>query len=136
MPVPVSLNANISNKMPVLHDVWLYIHTNVIIFSYVLIAMAAVSALLYVLYRAGGGAADYVRAGGAGGLLLKRPDGGAYLAEGKATAGQVFDGATMVLMELAFVLLWAGLVMGAIWADHSWGRPWGWDWRWLSRHGG
>ena len=41
--------------------------------------------------------------------------------------GQVFDGLTMVLMELSFVLLWAGLVMGAIWADHSWGRPWGWD---------
>jgi ABC-type transport system involved in cytochrome c biogenesis permease subunit len=33
----------------------------------------------------------------------------------------------MVLMELSFVLLWAGIVMGAIWADHSWGRPWGWD---------
>ena len=33
----------------------------------------------------------------------------------------------MVLMELSFVMLWAGLVMGAIWADHSWGRPWGWD---------
>ena len=33
----------------------------------------------------------------------------------------------MLLMELSFVLLWAGIVMGAIWADHSWGRPWGWD---------
>jgi ABC-type transport system involved in cytochrome c biogenesis permease subunit len=33
----------------------------------------------------------------------------------------------MVLMEISFVLLWAGIVMGAIWADHSWGRPWGWD---------
>jgi ABC-type transport system involved in cytochrome c biogenesis permease subunit len=40
---------------------------------------------------------------------------------------EVFDGATMVLMELSFVMLWTGIVMGAIWADHSWGRPWGWD---------
>lgn len=125
--MPVSLNPNFTNKMPVLHDVWLYIHTNVIIFSYVLIAMAAVSALLYVVYRLGGGAASFVRAGGAGALLARRPDGGTELAEGRTNAGQVFDGATMVLMELAFVLLWAGLVMGAIWADHSWGRPWGWD---------
>jgi ABC-type transport system involved in cytochrome c biogenesis permease subunit len=39
----------------------------------------------------------------------------------------VLDGATLVLMELSFVMLWAGIVMGAIWADHSWGRPWGWD---------
>ena len=41
--------------------------------------------------------------------------------------GAVLDGATMVLVELAFILLWTGISMGAIWADHSWGRPWGWD---------
>ncbi len=125
--LPVQLNANISNKMPVLHDVWLYIHTNVVIFSYCLIAMAAVSAIGYLLYRLGGGAADFVRTGGAGALIMKRPTGEAYLADARTSAGQVFDGATMVLMELAFILLWSGLVMGAIWADHSWGRPWGWD---------
>ena len=41
--------------------------------------------------------------------------------------GAVLDGTTMILVEISFILLWAGLVMGAIWADHSWGRPWGWD---------
>ena len=125
--LPVDLNPNISNKMPVLHDVWLYIHTNVIIFSYCLIAMAAVSAVTYVLYRLGGGSADYVQAGGAGALILKGPSGKTQLAADRSSVGQVLDGATMVLMELAFVMLWTGLVMGAIWADHSWGRPWGWD---------
>jgi len=125
--MPVYLNANISNKMPVLHDVWLYIHTNVIIFSYALISMAAVSAGIYLVYRLGGGSADYVRVGGAGTLIIKKPDGQSYLGESDSSAGQVFDGATMVLMELAFIMLWTGLVMGAIWADHSWGRPWGWD---------
>ncbi len=125
--LPVQLNPNISNKMPVLHDVWLYIHTNVIIFSYILIAMAAVSAFLYVVYRVGGGKADYVRVGGAGALMLSKPTGESHLSQTGSSAGQVFDGATMVLMELAFVMLWTGLVMGAIWADHSWGRPWGWD---------
>ena len=125
--MPVQLNANITNKMPVLHDVWLYIHTNVIIFSYCLITMAAVSAGLYLLYRLGGGQADYVRVGGAGALIMTRPTGESYLAESGSSPGQVFDGVTMVLMEVAFVMLWTGLVMGAIWADHSWGRPWGWD---------
>jgi cytochrome c-type biogenesis protein CcsB len=125
--LPVQLNANISNMMPVLHDVWLYIHTNVIIFSYCLITMAAVSAAIYLVYRLGGGSADYVRAGGAGALILTGPTGESYLADARTSAGQVLDGATMVLMELAFIMLWAGLVMGAIWADHSWGRPWGWD---------
>ena len=50
-----------------------------------------------------------------------------FLHEGRTGTGMVLDGATMILMELSFVMLWAGLVMGAIWADHSWGRPWGWD---------
>ena len=97
---------------------------------------------------------EYARAGGATSLILG--DSGAdgqslpvtWLAQGKSSAGTgkadrgdgktakpprgssagvVFDGATMVIMKLAFVLLWTGLVMGAIWADHSWGRPWGWD---------
>jgi len=125
--MPVQLNPNISNMMPVLHDVWLYIHTNVIIFSYLLITMAAVIAFLYLIYRLGGGKPDYVRVGGAGSIIIKTPKGDSYLADAKSSAGQILDGATMVLMELAFILLWTGLVMGAIWADHSWGRPWGWD---------
>lgn len=136
--LPLQLNPSIGNKMPVLHDVWLYIHTNVIIFSYVLIAMAAGTATLYLLWRLGGGRPDYAKAGGVAMLLASSgakaaPGGGmkkgraAEIAERRASAGEVFDGATMILMELSFVLLWAGTVMGAIWADHSWGRPWGWD---------
>jgi len=126
--MPVSLNPGVGNMMPILHDVWLYIHTNVIIFSYVLIAMAAVSAILYLLHRAAGGQADYARAGGAGAIMAMGAASADELASKRAvTPGQVLDGVTMVLMESAFVLLWAGIVMGAIWADHSWGRPWGWD---------
>jgi ABC-type transport system involved in cytochrome c biogenesis permease subunit len=25
------------------------------------------------------------------------------------------------------LVLWVGLVLGAVWAAVSWGRPWGWD---------
>jgi cytochrome c-type biogenesis protein CcsB len=125
--LPVQLNPSINNMMPVLHDVWLYIHTNVIIFSYVLIFMAAVSGALYAAHRAFGGAASFARVGGAGSLIVAGPDGEARMTGTRAGLGEVLDGVTMVLMELSFVLLWAGIVMGAIWADHSWGRPWGWD---------
>ncbi|MAC19746.1 MAG: hypothetical protein CMJ23_08780 [Phycisphaerae bacterium] len=133
--LPVYLNPNISNMMPVLHDVWLYIHTNVIIFSYALIFMASVTASMYLAYRVIGGKAVYARAGGAGALVLAGPDGhtladlddAAAPARRRERFGEILDGTTMLLMELAFVLLWAGIVMGAIWADHSWGRPWGWD---------
>jgi cytochrome c-type biogenesis protein CcsB len=133
--LPVYLNPNIGNMMPVLHDVWLYIHTNVIIFSYCLIFMAAVTSALYLGHRLLGGLPAYARAGGTGMILATA--GGGTTADGGWTErgghrkgpsfGEVLDGVTMVLMELSFVMLWAGLVMGAIWADHSWGRPWGWD---------
>ncbi len=149
--LPVQLNSNISNMMPVLHDVWLYIHTNVVIFSYALIFMAAVSALLYLVFRLFGGGAVYARVGGAGAAMAlaagEDPDGhlagegrggaatrgavaaagAAAAASGRSSIGEVLDGVTMLLMELSFVMLWSGIVMGAIWADHSWGRPWGWD---------
>ena len=118
--LPVQLNAQISNMMPVLHDVWLYIHTNVIIFSYCLIFMAAVSALGYLLHRMLGAEPAFARIGGAEMSDVTTPLRGRRLAE-------VLDGVTMLLMKLSFVLLWAGIAMGAIWADHSWGRPWGWD---------
>lgn len=119
------LSGTINNMMPILHDLWLYIHTNVIIASYALIAMAAVTALLYLVRRALGGDAGYARVGGAGSIVNM---GGPLVRRGgSASLSEVLDGATMVLMELAFILLWAGIIMGAIWADHSWGRPWGWD---------
>ncbi|MBN8644120.1 MAG: cytochrome c biogenesis protein CcsA [Planctomycetes bacterium] len=126
------LDANIRNMMPVLHDIWLYIHTNVIIASYALIAMAAVTAGLYLVGRFFGAPASYARLGGTD-AVMDLADSGAVTpaADGKplrkVPLGEVLDGATLVLMEMSFVLLWAGIVMGAIWADHSWGRPWGWD---------
>jgi cytochrome c-type biogenesis protein CcsB len=132
---PLELTADINNRMPVLNDIWLYIHTNVIIFSYCLIFMAAIVAVIYLGYRlvallmdfSSGYEMQYARVGGAGSLIMTRPDGSNYLESSKTTFGQVLDGTTMVMMEMSFILLWTGLVMGAIWADHSWGRPWGWD---------
>ncbi|RLS45359.1 MAG: hypothetical protein DWH85_03200 [Planctomycetota bacterium] len=124
---PVQLNPAISNMTPVLNDIWLYIHTNVVIFSYALIFMAAVSAALYLVWRWRGGAATYARIGGAG-EMMSLMNSAVPAAEIRANrVGEILDGVTMTLMELSFVLLWSGIAMGAIWADHSWGRPWGWD---------
>jgi ABC-type transport system involved in cytochrome c biogenesis permease subunit len=38
-----------------------------------------------------------------------------------------FDLSHRVLLYTAMIALFVGLVLGAIWADYSWGRPWGWD---------
>lgn len=199
--LPAQLDSAINNKMAALNDVWLYIHTNMIIWSYAVIGLACVPALLqlrhrwclawdertipklrllllpialvilnYTAYRLlmhalddparelvgrsqigmigafwgslmivllEGAAARSRReagikvergaAGGAASLILSEPKGSSFIKADRPTASQVFDGATMVLVELSFIMLWTGIVMGAIWADHSWGRPWGWD---------
>ncbi len=201
--LPAQLDSSINNKMAALNDVWLYIHTNVIIWSYAVIGLACIPALLLLRHRwcrawdegtipklrlfllpaalvvlnytaykllmsaispehyglehrerlgaigacwgslvivfleaigakaraAMGAKIERSSAGGTASMLstASYAGGSSFLQAEKPTATQIYDGATMVLVELSFIMLWAGIVMGAIWADHSWGRPWGWD---------
>ncbi len=199
--LPAQLDSGINNKMAALNDVWLYIHTNVIIWSYAIIGLACIPAFLmlrhrwcllwdqalisktrllvlpvalgvlnYTSYRllmhlvanptyglsgptllgmtggfwgslmiiamewlsarrrtARGVKVERASAGGATSLIVGSSPTSGFLRSEQPSASQVFDGATMVLVELSFIMLWTGIVMGAIWADHSWGRPWGWD---------
>jgi cytochrome c-type biogenesis protein CcsB len=37
------------------------------------------------------------------------------------------DACNLVILQLAFWILGTAIVLGAVWADESWGRPWGWD---------
>lgn len=37
------------------------------------------------------------------------------------------DACNLVILQLAFWILAVAIVCGAVWADVSWGRPWGWD---------
>ncbi len=37
------------------------------------------------------------------------------------------DQCNLVVLQLAFWILGTAIVLGAVWADESWGRPWGWD---------
>jgi ABC-type transport system involved in cytochrome c biogenesis permease subunit len=128
--------------MPILNTMWLYIHTNLVIWSYALITIAAVSATLYLVVRtvvrvlpAGGLIALWqgregavAVSGGASALILsgtsKRED---LFDESRTGLATVLDGVTMIFMELSFITLWTGIILGALWADVSWGRPWGWD---------
>lgn len=200
--LPADLTSTINNKMAALNDVWLYIHTNMIILSYAIIGIACIPALLmlrhrwclawdngsihkirlvvlpialgvlnltaYYLvmhaidpighglsrnallasagalagsffvvaseimsirerHRAGELRVEKAASGGAASLILSNKASSPFLKPEAQTSSQVLDGATMVLVELSFITLFVGTVMGAIWADHSWGRPWGWD---------
>lgn len=37
------------------------------------------------------------------------------------------DQCNLTILQLAFWILGVGIILGAVWADQSWGRPWGWD---------
>ena len=58
---------------------------------------------------------------------MASPEGGSYLERSRTSLGQVLDGTTMIVLELAFILLWAGIVMGAVWGKFAWGDYWAWD---------
>lgn len=40
---------------------------------------------------------------------------------------KIADWSHLIILNLVFVMLFVGVVLGAVWADYSWGRPWGWD---------
>ena len=40
---------------------------------------------------------------------------------------QDLDWTHLIILNVVFVLLFVGIILGAVWADYSWGRPWGWD---------
>lgn len=37
------------------------------------------------------------------------------------------DWSHMIILNMVFIMLFVGIILGAVWADYSWGRPWGWD---------
>jgi ABC-type transport system involved in cytochrome c biogenesis permease subunit len=84
-----------------------------------------------------GGVAGAVALGGPmGGAALGEPAGGGAIAttvDDMSLAARTrsildeFDLSHRVLLYTATVSLFVGLVLGAVWADYSWGRPWGWD---------
>lgn len=71
-------------------------------------------------------------AGGGGALIEQRPIlAGAMPGDERARDLPAWlhsvDWSHLILLNLIFVLLFIGTVLGAVWADYSWGRPWGWD---------
>jgi len=40
---------------------------------------------------------------------------------------QQADWSHLIVLNMMFVMLFVGVILGAVWADYSWGRPWGWD---------
>jgi cytochrome c-type biogenesis protein CcsB len=97
----------------------LYVHVNVVIAAYALIALGFFIALFYLgTYYFKTDAAMRMASAGLGDLQQQR---------GPQALLNDLDKAHLVILQLAFWLLGVGILLGAYWADHAWGRWWGWD---------
>ncbi len=139
------IGGEIRQAAGILMSYWLYIHVTMVTASYALIGMSFLLACWWlVAYGTGRGGtiSDTPAASGDGfwrtlGRIFFLPvprrqvDAGAFSAlpgsDKPQTLLQRLDAAHLVVLQLAFWILGAGIVFGAVWADMSWGRPWGWD---------
>ena len=96
------LSSSISPLMPVLRDnFWLSTHVSTIILSYAALALSWLVAnitLIKMRFK-----------------TLSKKD---Y---------RYNESLIYTCMKVGIVLLAAGIILGGVWADYSWGRFWGWD---------
>jgi cytochrome c-type biogenesis protein CcsB len=98
----VPLDSSITPVVAVLRsNLWLTVHVLTIVASYGAIALAAMLAHLY------------------GALYLRRAR--------KPPALRSLDLYLYRTLQVGVVLLAGGIMLGAVWANASWGRYWGWD---------
>ncbi len=96
------LNENISPLVPVLRDnFWLSTHVTTIILSYAALALSWMIANI---------------------TLFKQRFGSITKKEYRYNQGLIY---TCVIVGT--IMLSAGIILGGVWADYSWGRFWGWD---------
>jgi ABC-type transport system involved in cytochrome c biogenesis permease subunit len=101
-----SMNPQITPLMPVLSSPLLSIHVSTLILAYTLLGFVALNSLMSIaslFFMPTSKAADTLQ-------LLER--------------NRVYS---LVCLYPAIFLLGAGIFIGAVWANISWGRYWGWD---------
>jgi ABC-type transport system involved in cytochrome c biogenesis permease subunit len=96
----IDIGGQIKQNAGILMTYWLYIHVTLVTASYALIGMTFVMGVWYVIQ---------------------------YFYNREAALLKTLDDCNLVMLQLAFWILGVGIITGALWADVSWGRPWGWD---------
>ncbi len=101
-----SMNPQITSLMPVLASPWLSIHVSLIMASYALFGFILLNSLIAMIILLSGSPAQRQRVFN----ILRR-----------------LQRLSRMLLYPAVFLLAAGIFIGAVWANVSWGRYWGWD---------
>jgi cytochrome c-type biogenesis protein CcsB len=100
-----AMNPQITSLMPVLASPWLSVHVSLIMISYSLFAFITLNATIsLLLFLTGNVNSPKIR-----------------------TYVENFKEVSRLLLFPAVFLLTAGIFVGAVWANVSWGRYWGWD---------
>ncbi len=107
------------------NTIWLYIHVNVVIFSYALIGASFLLGGVYLLAKLW----YWINPIEIAAKADDKDDSSAenLLAAIRRNFLSQMDQLNMVILQMAFWTLGLGIILGAVWADVSWGRPWGWD---------
>ncbi len=100
------MDPQITNLVPVLKSYWLTIHVGVITASYGFFGMSAILGLVVMI------------------LLSLQTTGKRTSIEQQVKEITVIN---ELSLTLGLYLLTAGCFLGAVWANESWGRYWGWD---------
>jgi len=116
------LPGQLTSMLGILDDINLRLHTTLIIAAYALIGVAGVIAIVYLVGHYGGVVRRLLVTGVAG-----AGDGDDIPGcRAPSWLGQM-DWSHLIVLNMLFVMLFVGIILGAVWADYSWGRPWGWD---------
>ncbi len=100
------MNPEITNLVPVLKSYWLTLHVSIITASYGFFGLGAILGFLnLVLY------------------VLKTEKNKISLQEQIVSMSRVVE----MALILGLYFLTVGTLLGAVWANESWGRYWGWD---------
>ncbi|WDZ86288.1 c-type cytochrome biogenesis protein CcsB [Micromonospora cathayae] len=97
--------------VPALNSYWFVIHVSTVVFASGIFLLGAVPAVTFLMrngYEQGRRSFPYT--------LAKR-----------MPAAESLERLTFVLHAFAFPVFTFAVIAGAIWAEASWGRPWGWD---------
>ncbi|MCC6428734.1 MAG: cytochrome c biogenesis protein CcsA [Phycisphaerales bacterium] len=127
---------NIEREAAILNtSVLLKYHVTTVLVSYGLIALGFIIALFYLgthyLARSQPATATVALQTSAGPVLaaaaLNMGDDPQHAAGSRERVLADLDRAHMIVLQMAFWTLGVGILLGAWWADHSWGRWWGFD---------
>jgi cytochrome c-type biogenesis protein CcsB len=100
------MNPEITNLVPVLKSVWLTIHVTVVMAGYGFLGLASLMGLTTLVFYA---------------LLNKK---------NRSRIEEVTEQITIVnhmTLIIGLYFMTAGVFLGGVWANESWGRYWGWD---------